>query len=258
MAATIYYDNVGSRSATISDGTIDNSSDPGAFINNLGSDELDNELRAIDGNITDVIGGWAVNEGLQFDFGSAVSPDFCAIYSTVATDNEVRVNMDTASSGSFTGLWNDQESLSVGWNIRTLTVLARRYRTLNSKEGDLTGISEVFFGTKFELPVQPTGNIITKHTLGSEEIKTYGANRIYFDKHSNYKQLTLSFDHMTSANKTSLETFSNTVTDREPFIYSEDGLTGPYHWVRLVRPLTFKQVLPDIFSCQMVMRELTS
>jgi len=65
MTATIYYDNLGSRSAAISDGTIDNSSNPGAFTNNLGSDELDNELRAIDGNITDVIGGWAVNEGLK-------------------------------------------------------------------------------------------------------------------------------------------------------------------------------------------------
>ena len=63
---------------------------------------------------------------------------------------------------------------------------------------------------------------------------------------------------MTSANKTSLETFANTVTDREPFIYSEDDTTGPFYWVRLVRPLTFRQVAPDIYSTQLVLRQLTA
>ena len=63
---------------------------------------------------------------------------------------------------------------------------------------------------------------------------------------------------MTSANKTSLETFANTVTDHEPFIYSEDDTNGPFHWVRLVKPLTFRQVTPEIYSTQLILRELTS
>ena len=255
MAATIYYDNLNSRSATLTDGTINNSVSPATFTS---SDVLTNEERANDGGISEVISGWEVNEGLQFNFGSAVSPDFCAIYSTVATSNEIRINRDSAASGAFTGIFNDIDSLSIGWNIRTLTVLAQQYWTLNSKEGSLTGISEVFFGTKFELPIAPTANIIEEHKYGSEEVKALGANRYYFSKHDNFKTLTLSLDHMTSANKTNLETFANTVTNREPFIYSEDGTTGPFHWVRLVRPLTFRQVAPNIFSCQVVMRELTS
>ena len=253
MAATIYYDNLNSRSATLTDGTINNSVSPATFTS---SDVLTNEERANDGGISDVISGWAVNEGLQFNFGSAVSPDFCAIYSTVATSNEIRINRDSAASGAFIGIFNDIESLSIGWNIRTLTVLAQQYWTLNSKEGSLTGISEVFFGTKFELPVEPTANIITAHNFGTEEVKALGSNRFYFSKHNNYKILTLKLDHLTSANKTSLETFANTVTNREPFIYSEDDTTGPFHWVRLVKPLQFKTVLPDIYSTQLVLREL--
>ena len=70
---------------------------------------------------------------------------------------------------------------------------------------------------------------------------------------------------MTAAQKTELETFANTVTDRVPFIYCEDGtvitvnnFTGPLHYVKLARPLKFKTVLPDIYSCQIVMKELTS
>jgi len=255
MAKTIYYDNLGSRSATLTDGVINNGVSPASFTS---APVLTDEHRANDGGISKVVGSWNVNQGLQFNFGSAVSPDFCAVYSTVATDNEIRVNRDSSATATFSGIFNDIDSLVVGWNIRTLTVLSMQYWTLNSKEGDLTGIAEVFFGNKLELPLEPTANIITKHTFGTEEVKAYGANRYYISKHDNYKTMTLSFNHMTSANKTSLETFSNIVTDREPFIYSEDGATGPFHWVRLVRPLTFKTVLPDIFSCQVVMRELTS
>ena len=49
MASAIYYDSIGSRSATLTDGTTTS----GSFTS---SDVLSDELRAIDGNITDVIG----------------------------------------------------------------------------------------------------------------------------------------------------------------------------------------------------------
>lgn len=251
MASAIYYDSIGSRTATLTDGTTTS----GSFTS---SNVLSDELRATDGSITDVVGGWAVNEGLQFNFGGTVSPNFCAIYSTVATSNDIRIQRDNSATGAFNGITNDITDISIGWNIRTLTVLPMQYWTINSIVGSLTGISEVFFGEKLSFPVEPTANIITAHNFGTEEVKALGSNRFYFSKHNNYKTITLKLDHLTSANKTSLETFANIVTNREPFIYSEDDTTGPFHWVRLVRPLTFKTVLPDIFSCQVVMRELTS
>jgi hypothetical protein len=251
MASAIYYDSISSRSSTLTDGTTTG----GSFTS---SDVLSDESRAIDGNITDVIGGWAVNEGLQFNFGGTVSPNFCAIYSTVATTNDIIIQRDNSASGAFNGISNTISDVAVGWNIRTLTVLPMQYWTINSSVGSLNGISEIFFGEKLTFPVEPTANIITEHNFGSEEVKALGANRFYVSKHNNYKIITLSLDYMTSANKASMETFANTVTDREPFIYSEDDTTGPFHWVRLVRPLTFRQVAPDIFSCQVVMRELTS
>lgn len=252
MASTIYYDNLNSRSATLTDGTIDNTSVTGPFSS---SDALTDEERANDGGISEVVSGWAVDDALQFNFGSGISPDFCAIYSTVATSNEIRINRGSHAT-NLVGIWNTVSSLSIGWNIVPLTIASYQYWYINSRDGDLTGISEVFFGEKLAFPIEPTANIITSHTFGSEEVKALGANRYYFSKHDNYKTFTLSLDHMTSANKTSLETFANTVTDREPFIYSEDDTTGPFHWVRLVKPLTFRQVTPDIYSTQLVLREL--
>jgi hypothetical protein len=249
MASAIYYDSIGSRTATLTDGTTTS----GSFTS---SNVLSDELRATDGSITDVVGGWAVDEGLQFNFGGTVSPNFCAIYSTVATSNDIRIQRDNSASGAFNGIFNDITDISIGWNIRSLTVLPMQYWTINSIVGSLTGISEVFFGEKLAFPVEPTANIITAHNFGTEEVKAVGSNRFYFSKHSNYKVITLKLDHLTSANKTSLETFANTVTNREPFIYSEDDTTGPFHWVRLVKPLQFKTVLPDIYSTQLILREL--
>ena len=251
MAATIYYDNVNSYSATLNDGNTGSASFSEA-------DSLTNEERATDEDITLAIGGWANNEGLQFNFGSGVSLDFCAIYSTVATSNDITVYRDDAATGDFHGTTNTLSDVAVGWNIRTLSAGSYQYRTVAATVGDLTGITEIFFGNKLELPIAPTGNITTEHKFGTEEVKAHGANRYYISKHDNYKILTLSFDHMTAANKTSILAFSDTVTDRKPFIYSEDNATGPFHWVKLVRPLTFRMVAPDIWSCQMVMRTLTS
>lgn len=250
MAATIYYDNVGSYAATINDG----STGSAVFSD---SNTLENEENAVDENLTTVVGDWVSNEGLQFDLGSAITVSFCAIYSTVATSNDITIYRDDASSGPFDSTTNILTALTVGWNIRVLSSGDFRYRTV-SAGGNLTGIAQIFFGNALELPIQPTANIVTEHKFGTEEIKTYGANKYYINKHDNYKILKLSLDHMTTANKTSLLTFSNTVTNRKPFIYSEDGTTGPLHYVRLVAPLTFKQVAPDVWSCQIVMRELLS
>ena len=252
MAATIYYDNLNSRTATLTDGTIDNTSVTGPFSS---SDALTNEERANDGGISEVVSGWAIDDALQFNFGSGISPNFCAIYSTVATSNEIRINRGFHAT-NLVGIWNTVSSLSVGWNIAPLTIASYQYWYINSRDGNLTGISEVFFGEKLAFPVEPTANIITAHNFGTEEVKALGSNRFYFSKHDNYKIITLKLDHLTSANKTSLETFANTVTNREPFIYSEDDTTGPFHWVRLVKPLQFKTVLPDIYSTQLVLREL--
>ena len=251
MAATIYHDSVGTYDASIT--TLNDGGGSGTFID---SDSLTNEERAIDEDITQVIGGWGNNDGLQFDFSSGVEPDFCAIYSTVATSNDITLFRATGSSGSFDGTSNVLSDVAVGWNIRTLSSGSYQYRSVWATTGSLTGIAEIFFGVAID--ITPTANIITQHKFGTEEVKAHGANRYYISKHDNYKVLTVSLDHISASTKTSLETFSSNATDRKPFIYSEDGATGPFHWVKLVRPLTFRMVAPDIWSCQVVMRELTS
>ena len=263
MSATIYYDNANTYQATINveDGTANISGR--SFSDGT---TLTNEERAIDQDLSKAITDWGDTDALRFDFGSAVTVDYVAIYSTATISTDIRIFRSSSATGTAQVVTNiEVDSLVAGWNILHLSSGDYQYRIIIADGGTITGITEIYFGAKFDLPVQPTANTITAHNFGSEEIKTYGANRFYFSKHDNYKEFTLSIDHITSSQKTELETFANTVTDRMPFIYAEDGTvingnnpTGPLHFVKLVRPLTFRTVAPDIFSCQVVMRELTS
>lgn len=263
MAATIFYDSAGTYQSTI------NVEDGTAHISNrtfANAGTLTNEAFAIDQDITKAITSWGDLDALRFDFGSAVTVDYVAIYTTTTITTDIRMFRSDNATGTANHITNiEVDSLTPGWNIITQSSGDFRYRIVFADGGSADGITEIFFGKTLSLPINPTANVITKHTFGSEEVKAHGANRYYIDKHDNYKTFTISFDHMTAANKAELETFSNAVTNRLPFIYCEDGTiinannpTGPLHYVRLVRPLTFKTVAPDIFSCQVVMRELTS
>jgi len=131
----------------------------------------------------------------------------------------------------------------------------RRKYNFGDKVSELSLAQDPFFRFVSMVSKKPTDDPTFKFT---EKRESYTKRYVYINKHDNYKVLKLSLDHMTTANKTSLLTFSNTVTNRKPFIYSEDGVTGPLHYVRLAAPLTFKQVAPGIWSCQVVMRQLIS
>ena len=206
MSATIYYDNANTYQATINveDGTANISGR--SFSDGT---TLTNEERAIDQDLSKAITDWGDTDALRFDFGSAVTVDYVAIYSTATISTDIRIFRSSSATGTAQVVTNiEVDSLVAGWNILHLSSGDYQYRIIIADGGTITGITEIYFGAKFDLPVQPTANTITAHNFGSEEIKTYGANRFYFSKHDNYKEFTLSIDHITSSKKTELETFA--------------------------------------------------
>ena len=78
MFATIYYDNANTYQATINveDGTANISGR--SFSDGT---TLTNEERAIDQDLSKAITDWGDTDALRFDFGSAVTVDYVAIYS---------------------------------------------------------------------------------------------------------------------------------------------------------------------------------
>jgi hypothetical protein len=250
MAATIYYDKNGFYDASVAAGTI-NSSNVFAASSSITNPEYISD-EGIDNAMTNV----ANEDAVQLTFSTGVTNNFVALYFTSAMTETIALHYDNSSSGTAAVAVTITADFSAGWNVSEFTLPAPFQFWLIKAHGAVAGLSEALIGAKLALPLEPSATIITEHRFGSEQVKAYGANRYYIEKHNSYKILTVSFDHMTSANKTTMLSFSNTVTDRKPFIYSEDGTTGPFHWVRLVRPLTFRMVAPDIWSCQMVMKEL--
>jgi hypothetical protein len=250
MAATIYYDKNGFYDASVAAGTI-NSSNVFAASSSITNPEYISD-EGIDNAMTNV----ANEDAVQLTFSTGVTNNFVALYFTSAMTETIALHYDNASSGAASVAVTITTDFSAGWNVSEFTLPAPFQYWLIKAHGTVAGLSEALIGAKLALPLEPSATIITEHKFGSEQVKAHGANRYYIEKHNSYKILTVSFDHMTSANKTTMLSFSNTVTDRKPFIYSEDGTTGPFHWVRLVRPLTFRMVAPDIWSCQMVMKEL--
>ena len=252
MAATIYYDKNGFYDATVAAGTI-NSSNVFATSSSITNPEYISD-EGIDKAMTAV----ANEDAVQFTFSTGVVNDYVALYFTAAMTETIALHYDNASSGEPTAAVTITADFSAGWNVSEFTLPAPFQYWLIKAHGTVAGLSEALIGAKLTLPLEPTANITTAHKFGTEEVKAHGANRYYISKHDSYKVITVSLDHMTAANKTSILAFSDTVTDRQAFIYSEDSTTGPFHYVRLVRPLTFRMVAPDIWSCQMVMRTLTS
>ena len=252
MAATVYYDKNGFYDATVAAGTINSSNVFAA------SSSITNPEYISDEGIDNAMSSVANEDAVQFTFSTGVTNNFVALYFTSAMTETIALHYDNASSGAATAISTITADFSAGWNVTEFVLPAPFQYWLIKAHGAVAGLSEALIGAKLALPLEPSATIVTQHKFGTEEIKAHGANRYYINKHNSYKILNVSFDHMTTANKTTMLSFSDTVTDRKPFIYSEDSTTGPFHWVRLVRPLTFKMVAPNIWSCQMVMRELIS
>lgn len=252
MAATIYYDKNDYYSATIAEGTVDGSNSFSA------GTSMSNPDRISDQDIIKAVGYVGDTDAIQVTFPTAVVNDFIAIYFNAEEADTIVLLYDDSSSGVATVISTITADFSIGWNITEFSLGSAYQYWIVKAAGAIVGLTEALIGAKLTLPLEPTANITTAHKFGTEEIKAHGANRYYISKHDNYKVITVSLDHMTAANKTSILAFSNTVTDRQAFIYSEDSTTGPFHYVRLVSPLTFRMVAPDIWSCQMVMRTLTS
>lgn len=252
MAATIYYDKNDYYSATLAAGTVDGSN---SF--STGS-TISNPEYIADQDITKASTYFNNTDAIQVTFSTGVVNDYIALYFTSVETDTIALLYDNSSTGVATVISTITADFSVGWNITEFSLGGAFQYWIVKAAGNVDNLTEALIGAKLTLPLEPSATIITAHKFGTEEVKAHGANRYYISKHDNYKVITVSLDHMTAANKTSILAFSNTVTDRQAFIYSEDSTTGPFHYVRLVRPLTFRMVAPDIWSCQMVMRTLTS
>ena len=227
MAKTFYYDSVDIINSTLNDGTVAHS---GTEIFSDGT-TLTNEERAVDQSVSTAITAWAVNDALQFDLGSAKSVDFIAVYFNAAEADDIRLSYDNASSGQTAADIDAFSSCSVGWNVDEFSSQSYQYW--------IVGIgSQEIYGTDIQ------------RAIGGVD---YGTN-----SHEPISTISMNFSFISSAFKTSLQSFEAEVQDFKKFVYSEDGTTGPFHYVRLDGPIKFTEIAHTVFSASLTLREQLS
>tara|TARA_Y100001938_G_C8073088_1_gene424340 strand:- start:668 stop:1444 length:777 start_codon:yes stop_codon:yes gene_type:complete len=258
MASAFFYDKVDYYTSTTADGTITINSETGSTTFATSS-SITNEEYIRDGSIQNAITNVAANDTISFDLGSAQEPRFIAYYFKESSTTDITLWNSASATGSVTSVSALTDAFAAGWTVDEISPgSARRYWFVYANGGAITNLSEIIMGAKFTLPVEPSVNIEETFTFGTDYIKAYGNNEYVKDNHAIEPIITFNLDYVTSAQLTNIKTFASYVTNRYPFIYSEDGATGPFHFVRLLDAIKITEVAPNIFSCTLTLREIVN
>ena len=263
MAHKLYFDNVGTSSATLNDGILIEQltgGSPNGSMEFSDAATLTNESRATDRDTINAITSWGSasgdngekrNDALQFDFGASKAIDFVALFFNAAETDSIRVSHDDASTGAVTLLSNQTADFTKKWNVRSFTQASNRYWYVEATSGTLAGVTEIFFGTALDLPISGDGITITK-PFNSFTASSYN-NTEYTNKiDTELREWQIQLPLLTNTNKTALESLQADYKSLYTFVYYDET---DYNTVRLAKPLVFNQVATNVFSTTLHLQE---
>lgn len=259
MAKTFYYDSVGLLESTLIEGAV--SGGTGNVINFSAGDSVTNPERATDQSLATAVTGWGQNDILQIDLGSAKTVDFFAVYFNAEEADDVELEFDSASTG-----FSDGESLDISstfsanaWTVSEFSEQTKQYwRIIAPDSGGIVGLTEVIIGQKLEFEFNPDLGTSDVDSFNTEVVKSIGGVEYAVKNGNPTNTLTFNFSSVSSTFKTSLISMQDEVQNFKKFIYSENGTTGPFHYVRLGSPIEFKEVSSNRFSCNIKLLEQLS
>ena len=248
MAHKLYYDNVGSYSATIADGTVTTDGELLTQSFSASSNTITNESAISDGDTNVVISSFGTTDAIQFNFGSAKTINRVAVHFNAVETGTLRILHDSAASGTLSVNQTITDNFTAGWNIISLTSQSMQYWIIESEDSTISTITEaMFFHTTdngLELPIDGAGVTINEpyNTFtGSTYNNTEFTNKV----DDTYKNWQLKIPLLTESDKTTLETIQSTHSNLYPFLYYDES---SYHTVRLSKPLVFNQVATNTYS----------
>ena len=263
MAHKLYFDNVGTSTATLNDGILiedTTGGTPNGTMEFFDAGTLTNESRAIDRDTTLDITSWGSasgdngekrNDALQFDFGASKAIDFVALFFNANETDSIRVSHDDASTGLVTLLSNLTTDFTTKWNIGSFTQASNRYWYVEATSGTLAGVTEIFFGTEFVLPIGGD-SITTQVPFNSFVSSTYNNTEFSNKIDTELREWTINIPIVTEANKTSLELLQTNYSNLYTFVYYDESA---YHTVRLAKPFTFNQIATNTYSTTITLKE---
>jgi len=260
MAKTFYYDSVGLLESTINDGTVTDS-DTDNLYEFSDASSITNEERIADQSLSTVITSWGQNDAIQFDLGSAKAADFLALYSNAVEDDNVVLEVDSAATGE-SGARSAAITAQLpanNWLITEFTEDSERYwRIIAASSGGLVGITEAIIGKKLAFEVNPDIGIAEQEIFGTDINTSIGGVEYAVKRHDPKSTISMNFGNISETFKNNLQTFESHVQNYKKFIYSEDGTTGNFHYVRLDAPIQFQEVAFQRYSASLILREQLS
>ena len=250
MAKTFYYDSVGLLEATINDGTFSGSSWSD-------SASMTNEGRLVDQSIATAVSDFNNADALKITFPSAKTVDFLAVYfSATETDDLSLYREDTPNT--YTAVKGFTSTFSSGWTIGEFASGSATNYHLASTSGDIANLTEFIIGSKLAFEVQPDVGIGEQEIFGADVQTSIGGVEYATKKHEPKSTFSFNFSNISQTFKNNLQTFEQSVQNYKKFIYSEDGTTGPFHYVRLDSPIQFAEVAFERYSASFTLREQLS
>ena len=202
---------------------------------------------------------FAVNDALQFNLGSAKAVDFIGVNFTAVDTHNLELWYDTSASGALEAEATSMTAdFPVGWTFSEFTSAAKQYWTLVAVNGTITGLSEVIMGSKLAFEVNPDIGIAEQEIFGTDINTSIGGVEYAIKRHDPKSTISMNFSNISETFKNNLQTFESHVQNYKKFVYSEDGTTGNFHYVRLDAPIQFQEVAFQRYSASLILREQLS
>jgi len=250
MAKTFYYDSEGLLESTINDGTYSGSSwSDGTSITN--------EERLIDQSVATAASGIGNADALKITFSKATTLDFIAVYFSASESDNLALYREV-STDSYSSIKAMTATFSAGWTVGEFSGAAATNWHLASTSGVIANLTEFIVGQKLEFEVNPEIGMGEVETFNTEVNTSVGGVEYAVKMGNPRTTMTMEFSSVSSTFKDSLQSMEAQVQDYKKFIYSEDGTTGTFHYVRLESPIQFKEVSYQRYSASISLTEQLS
>lgn len=250
MAKTFYYDSEGLLEATINDGTYSGSS----WSNDT---SITNEERLIDQSIATAASGIGNADALKITFSKSTTLDFIAVYFSASESDNLALYREV-STDSYTSIKAMTATFSAGWTVGEFSGAAGTNWHLASTSGVIANLTEFIVGQKLEFEFNPEIGMSESESFNTEVNKSIGGVEYAVKVGDPRTTIGMDFSSVSSTFKDNLQSMEAQVQDYKKFIYSENGTTGPFHYVRLKSPIKFKEVSYQRYSCSINLVEQLS
>ncbi len=250
MAKTFYYSDSRLYTASIADGTISGT-------NFTPSSVVTNENAINDESISLSVGTMEIDQSLRINLGSVLNPDFAAYYFKSTETADLQLMSSTSATTGLASRVIMTASFSEGWYLHESSLaVSRRYWFLRCQaDANLDNLSEFMMGTKLEFEVNPDIGGKEEEQHGTDNLISYSGVEYSKKRHNPKTILTFNFSNISQTFKNNLQTMESVVGLEHKFLYSEDGTSGTFHYVKLADSMNFTEVAYQRYSTTIKLRE---